>query len=94
MANRFTATVSSDFQVRTNHWAGAPPEAGTKDTRTAMPKAAKLTIEESQSGVFLYRFSEIGEFAGDTWHATVEEAKEQATFEFGGALTPWIALEN
>jgi hypothetical protein len=48
-----------------------------------MPIAEALLIEVEADGVFLFRLSADGQFAGDTWHESVEEAKEQAKFEFG-----------
>jgi basic membrane lipoprotein Med (substrate-binding protein (PBP1-ABC) superfamily) len=38
------------------------------------------------------RFAADGAFAGDTWHQTAEEAQEQAKFEFGNAISDWIAI--
>jgi hypothetical protein len=33
--------------------------------------------------VLLVRYVATGEFGGDTWHATVDEAKGQGEYEFG-----------
>jgi hypothetical protein len=57
-----------------------------------MARAAILSIEVEDDGVFLYRFAADGAFAGDTWHQTIEEAQEQATFEFGHAISDWVAI--
>ncbi len=37
----------------------------------------------------LYRYTAQGEFAGDTWHQTLEDAKAQAAAEYGEALSDW-----
>lgn len=49
-----------------------------------------LLLEEKKDGTFLYRYTASGEIAGDTWHASVEDAKHQADFEFDGLITPWV----
>lgn len=41
-----------------------------------------LVIEETSEGHFLYSFRPDG-FVGDTWHPSIEEAKEQAARFFG-----------
>ena len=43
-------------------------------------------------GVFLYRYSELGKPAGDTWHANVEDAEHQLEFEFGPAVGNWVEI--
>lgn len=49
-------------------------------------------IEERQDGYFLIRCSGLGEFAGDTWHATFDEATDQAQFEFDTRQDDWIEV--
>jgi len=49
-----------------------------------LPPAALLIIdEEPEGGWLLIRYSGSGQFAGDTWHENLEEAKRQAHSEFG-----------
>jgi hypothetical protein len=47
-----------------------------------------LLIEEKEDGIFLYEFRRDG-FIGDTWHRTVDEAKEQAKYDFGDGVSAW-----
>lgn len=54
-----------------------------------LPRARIVVLERHPDGVFLYRYATDGTFAGDTWHMTFDEAKEQATFEYGDALGKW-----
>jgi hypothetical protein len=42
--------------------------------------------------IFLYRYTSKGEPVGDTWHPTVEEPIEQAQYEYGEILGPWIEV--
>jgi len=48
-----------------------------------------LLIEEDPSGVFLYRFGQGGDCINDTWHLSVDDAKEQAAFEYEGNVLNW-----
>lgn len=49
-----------------------------------------LLIDDGSRGVMLFRYTAYGEFSGDTLHANVAEALEQATFEYRDALLPWM----
>ena len=61
--------------------------------REQMPPAAVLLIEsDSEGNFFLERFAEDGQFAGDTWHKTIEDAQYQATCEYENSLSDWIAV--
>jgi hypothetical protein len=42
--------------------------------------------------VFLFRFTADGQVVGDTWHMTLEEAQQQAQFEFGDLLSDWRSV--
>ena len=42
-----------------------------------------LVMEEPGVGFFLVRLDGDGHLAGDTWHRTLAEAREQAAFEYG-----------
>jgi hypothetical protein len=48
-----------------------------------MPDPDLLIIEERPDGIFLFGYTASGEFAGDTWHQTIDDAKAQATFWYG-----------
>jgi len=54
-----------------------------------MGNALFLTIEQKPGGAFLYRFDARGECVGDTWHATIADAKYQASYEFGDGIQSW-----
>jgi hypothetical protein len=75
---------------RTQHYVGLPPAVtGRKDDRHEMPSPSVLIIEERSDGIFLNRFAANGQAAGDTWHRSLDEAKEQAEMEFGGNISTW-----
>lgn len=50
--------------------------------------AARVEIVDADGGVLLVRYGR-GGFAGDTWHATVDEAKRQAEVEFAISPLSW-----
>jgi len=53
-----------------------------------------LVIEQDDPGFLLFRYTTDGSFAGDTWHETVDHAKEQANFEFGNAVSEWSSVPD
>jgi hypothetical protein len=63
---------------------------GTPVAQESMPEAAWVVIEEMNGAYSLTRYSKLGEFAGDTWHETLEEAKRQARYEFEIQDGDWI----
>ena len=70
------------------HTRGAIVEGEAK-TVAPMPLPDRIEIEldgaESQP-CMMYRYTNDGDFCGDTWHETLAAAFEQANFEYG--LTP------
>lgn len=85
----------ADSLPRTRHYVGLPPEiGGDDDARELLPMAGVLVLEEAiergNRSYFLIRYAADGTYAGDTWHLTVDEALEQASYEFGDALGRWI----
>lgn len=55
---------------------------------TGVPPAVRVEIVED-GGAWLLRFDERGTCVADTWHATVEEAKAQARFEYAISADEW-----
>ena len=88
---RFTARITgSSIEPKTRHYVGLPPiMTGGIDHRSAMPIASILVIEEETDGVFLVRFTGEGKEVGDTWHRSIKEAMEQASFEFHEMVSEW-----
>ncbi len=82
--------LESGSNARTKHYFGLPPSlTDGRDERSEMKPAALLVIEEKADGIFLYRYASDGSYAGDTWHMNIEEAKQQAAFEFAGVSIHW-----
>ncbi len=51
-----------------------------------------LVIEEKPERVFLFRFDASGHCFGDSWHLTIDGARQQAIAEFNDLLLDWEPL--
>jgi hypothetical protein len=72
------------------HYRGLPQEFSTFDEPPQLlPRPELLILEETPDGWYLYRYTASGEFSGDTWHSSLEEAREQAGYEFGESMSAW-----
>jgi len=54
-----------------------------------MPVPALLVITEESNGFLLTGYSVDGEYCGDTWHQTLEDAQDQAQYDHAGFVGPW-----
>jgi hypothetical protein len=55
---------------------------------------AYVVIGPQSGGIFLTRYTSEGEEVGDTWHASVEEAKEQAGEEYRDLIGTWHTVPD
>jgi hypothetical protein len=55
---------------------------------------AYVEIHEEEGGYFLIHHDKEGQQGADTWHLTLEEAKNQAAFEFEIRETHWVTVEE
>lgn len=76
---------------RTHHYAASlSDDTGEPALEEEFPWPHVLLIRPGkEAGFLLYRYTQEGHFAGDTWHMTLDDAKDQANFEFGEGLGPW-----
>ena len=84
---RLTAKVRSLPGVTSHHVA---KEGGV----VPCEEPATLEVVEQDGAFFLFRKDEDGNCLSDTWHLTLEEAQEQAEFEFGVAKDEWTAVTD
>jgi hypothetical protein len=59
-----------------------------------IPVPKWVEISEESEGFYLYHYNSDGECIADTWHESIEDAKEQAKFEFGILNDDWKPMEN
>ncbi len=55
-----------------------------------MPDAIRVEIKIHDDSPMLYRWGEGNVFCGDTWHETIQLAKQQAAYEFGIEEADWV----
>jgi len=56
--------------------------------------ATRVEIESSDSGFFLFRYDSAGLCFADTWHLTLQEAKEQAAWEYLLGEADWAEIND
>jgi hypothetical protein len=49
-----------------------------------------VLIADADSGAMLFRYTVHGEFGGDTWHPSVDDAREHAIYDYSDALGEWV----
>ncbi|MEA2577536.1 MAG: hypothetical protein QOD78_1124 [Chloroflexota bacterium] len=59
-----------------------------------MPVPDVLLIDQQSEGFYLLGYTADGEFAGDTWHRDLDEARGQADFAYGLYLGEWNAIPD
>jgi hypothetical protein len=92
--NRFVALVRRPYEGKpSRQYVGLPAaDNGELDSRESMAIPRVLVLENRPDGIFLDRFDESGEEAGDTWHESIDDAKAQAIAEYGENLDSWTEV--
>jgi hypothetical protein len=84
-----------DVKLPSRNFVGLPPmETGEPDTRRRLPIPLIILITTKPDGIFLERFDEAGTEAGDSWHQSLEEAKEQARAEYDESIGVWTPVPD
>jgi hypothetical protein len=88
---RLISMLSTEkLEPKVKHYLGLPPDLTMgSDKRQELDMPSFVVIEENSDGVFLYRYDTHGACVGDTWHTNVEDAKHQASYEYGNSLREW-----
>ncbi|HWF19852.1 MAG TPA: hypothetical protein VG754_11320 [Verrucomicrobiae bacterium] len=93
LPHRLIAKIKPAPTTQTWQFRGFPPDlTGNEETREKMPLPCLLVIEEKPDGVFLFRYKLDGQCVGDTWHESVKEAQEQASFEYQLLSSEWKSI--
>jgi hypothetical protein len=90
---KYVATVTKVLQRGIHKIAGLRNgELSAED----LPRPGRVEIrpEGPDGPFFLVRYTAAGEFCGDTWHETWDEALGQAKFEYGLTENDFVAVEN
>lgn len=53
-----------------------------------------LVGDDEGPGAMLFRYTTHGELGGDTWHASLTDARTQAADEYGIALGEWLEVPD
>jgi hypothetical protein len=72
---------------RTTHLQGMPAPGGIEIAR--LPDPVAVEVVEHDGAFLLLRLDRAGHCIADTWHETLEAAREQANFEFGVEESDW-----
>jgi len=76
-----TATVAEKSVAETDHAIAIQSQP-----------TASIEIVRDYGLIYLLRKNASGEQTADTWHPSVEEAKDQALFEFGVSTEEWLVV--
>src|SRR5260370_9465827 len=92
MVRLFAAIGARTDQPIRQVWA-EPLATGSPELRqTEMGWPRVVVLLAYEDGPMLYRYTASKDFAGDTWHQSLDEAKRSAEFEYGEALGAWEEL--
>jgi hypothetical protein len=79
----------------TAHYIGLPPAIEESGVERERLKAAEIVyLRPEDAGFYLLRYRSDGSFVGDTWHATSDDALEQANYEFRFSGDGWQPLPD
>jgi len=53
-----------------------------------------LLITDADPGAMLFRYTAHGEFGGDTWHQSADDAREHAIYDYSDALGEWVDVPD
>jgi hypothetical protein len=58
------------------------------------PPDVILLIADHDPGAMLFRYTAHGEFGGDTWHPSADDARESCIYEYSDALGEWVGVPD
>jgi hypothetical protein len=87
-----TLVQEADIHPPIRQFLGIPPELDPERGWEPMAWPRVLVIHESYGQIFVDRLTANGTFAGNTWHKSVEHAKEEAEEEYPMLLGRWVAV--
>ena len=89
------AVIAKPTAHAVRHFHGMPPLADEQpDERHRMEPAKVIMATSGEAGFYLYRFDEMGDVVGDTWHPSVNDVKHQALVEYGLSAEDWRQMPD
>jgi len=79
-----------DGRRRVTQTAGFPIDP----SKILPPPDVILLIADADPGAMLFRYTAHGEVGGDTWHPSVDAAREQSIYEYSDALGEWVDVPD
>jgi hypothetical protein len=58
------------------------------------PPDVILLIADDDPGAMCFRYTAHGEFGGDTWHPSADDAREACIYEYSDALGGWVDIPD
>ncbi|MFC1783582.1 hypothetical protein ACFL02_08355 [Planctomycetota bacterium] len=58
------------------------------------PRPDYIEIVDQKNSFFAIRYTDDGDFCGDSWHQNLQQAKQQAKFEFELTEDEWETIEK
>ncbi len=91
MTKAIFAPIIRTRELQSKHYVGLPPDmTGGEDLRVPMPiPQVVIATEGERRGWVLYRYTSDRKVAGETWHPSMPDAKDQAAQEYAEALGGW-----
>lgn len=91
---RWFAPIGTRTDQPIRQFWGVPRPGSTDFDKVEMRWPRVVVLFAYEDGPMLYRYTAAGQFAGDTWHESLEQARDQASFEYSAALGPWHEIPD
>ena len=91
---KYVAEVQRHLQTGIHKW--AKTVNGELKVIREMPLADRIEIvikKNENEPCYIYRYTKDGEFCGDTWHDSFQQALEEAEHEYGLKITDFSKIE-
>lgn len=90
----FLARVKVPDGLHVRHYVGVPPAlADGRGGRLELAPPDVLLVRTGRDGALLLRYRSDGTFCGDTWHASLSDAFEQAAYEYPAVPLEWREVD-
>ncbi len=80
--------------LESRQFAGVLDETDGLVRGSPLPLPDVLLIVEMDEAFYLLRYLSFGEEVGDTWHQAIEEAKDDADYEYEGCVGRWLEIPD